>query len=98
MWYIIIILLLILMYFITKERFCYRIDSLESVLHGDLSSRKYEPINIPKTSSSDLNVAFGSCWEPNQMRALIDNSPTQQAVCDYNSDCSKYMSAGYINF
>lgn len=96
MWWL-IILLLVLIYFLTKERFCYSIDSLESILHGDLSSRKFEQIKLPpRNQENDLKVAFGSCWEPNQMRALIDNSPTQTAVCDLNANCSGYMKDGYI--
>jgi hypothetical protein len=96
MW-LILILLLVLIYFLTKERFCYKIDSLESILHGDLSSRKFETIKLPaRSQETDLKAAFGYCWEPNQMRALIDNSPTQTAVCDKYSDCSKYMHDGYI--
>lgn len=47
--------------------------------------------------SSCNDLKNNTCWEPSQMQALIDNSPTQGVQCDIRPDCSKYMYDGRFN-
>jgi|SRR3989344_468706 len=69
-------------------------DTLESVLHGDLSSRTCEnKLVYPTPKYTDLK-ASRNCFESNQLRGLIDSSPEQGMVCKMIPNCSRYMWAG----
>ena len=60
-------------------------------------SRGPSRLGAMPTISDDLKRAgTPGCWEPSQLRGLIDNSPTQAAVCSKFPNCSQYMWNGFL--
>ena len=95
---LLIAIVLLILYWVTlpseKYSCCGPDDTLESVLHGDLSSRQCEnKLRYTMPKNTDLKAPL-SCFESNQMRALIDSSNTQGTVCEIMPNCSRYMWAG----